>query len=445
MMFQHLRAQRAPFVLRRGRELRLGDELEHRDAYDSDARRYALMLLMEGAQAGQRSRGLYQLLAGSRKGMCSEDRAVIDRVIEILGATLPADEVLRVFLATKRARANHKHTRRAILRWVLDHPALEDMAAHRRPTLVDCLEHALGVDVARACAKRLAADTTGSPITEPYVQRNLLRYTNDTARARAIVPALFGRAPLPVARTADYRAPRGRLDRPDLELPKTVTATNRGDISATLVHLYRGGTDPELRRALDRFVDLAAAEVPRFGGKLALVLDASASTRGYGDREYCNIAQAVGLRLVLERCVRELTIVTVGGEGGELPVPAGASDLAMGVLEALGGDPDVVLVVTDGYENVYQGDLASVLEALPQAGVEVPVVIATGTFTWKDNLALRRVAHGTANVELWHQSDYRRVALTAFALARGEAGTTFMNDYLEQRLLELGAALPKET
>lgn len=435
MMLSHLRNQSAPFVLRRGNRLRLEDEAEHREAYRADARRYALSLLAEGVAHGQRARGLFQLLAGSRKGFSTELRDLLDRVVAILGAALPADEVLRVFLAVKRERANHKHTRRAILGWILDHPALEDMAARRRPALVDCIEHAAGVDVARACVNQLAGN---GRVDDAYVRRNLLRFGADEARSRMVLTALYRRGDLLRRSKADYRAERLVLDRIDDDArPTTVTATNRGDISATLVHLYRGGTDPALAEALDDYVLTEAAQMPRFEGRLALVLDASGSTRGYGEREYTNVAQAVALRLVLEQCVRELVCVTVGGDGAQRPRPQGATDLAMGVLDALSVDPDAVLVVTDGYENTFEGDLGDVLDALPGAGVDAPVIVALNKFTWKDNLTLRRPAHGTELVEMWNQRDFRSVALTAFTLARGEAGANFLNLYLERRLLRL--------
>ncbi|MEO1378695.1 MAG: VWA domain-containing protein, partial [Cyanobacteria bacterium J06635_10] len=57
----------------------------------------------------------------------------------------------------------------------------------------------------------------------------------------------------------------------------------RGDIAATLVHLYRGGKSDQLMEATEKYVKEAAAKLPHFDGTLALVFDASASTGSYGD------------------------------------------------------------------------------------------------------------------------------------------------------------------
>src|SRR5262249_55842288 len=118
------------------------------------------------------------------------------------------------------------------------------------------------------------------------------------------------------------------------ERPRTITATNRGDIAATLIHVYRGGSNAELEQALVRYVDDAAAKLPKFDGRVALVLDASASTQGYGEREFCCVSQSQALRLVLEKCAAEVKVFTVGGDGSNPPRPAGDTDLATAVLEA---------------------------------------------------------------------------------------------------------------
>ena len=87
------------------------------------------------------------------------------------------------------------------------------------------------------------------------------------------------------ATTADYRELHQNyieILNNQQERPKTVTATNRGDIAATLVHLYRGGQSEQLMEAVENYVKQAAAKLLRFDGTLALVFDASASTQSYG-------------------------------------------------------------------------------------------------------------------------------------------------------------------
>jgi hypothetical protein len=422
----HLRGGDEDFVVPRGASGPAWDDVEvHRDAFRRDPELYALGAVAERVRPGQRVRVLYQLLSASRAGLAADVRRTLDRTAALLACNLPSAKVLTVFLALRRARANHKHGRRFVLRWLLNHPAAEDLAGRRRRAVVDCLEHALGRDVARACAR--LADEAGTPA---YLRRNLLRYADEPDRARALLRALYGRGPMPAARQA-WRAVIA--PEPDAECVKTVTATNRGDISATLVHMYRGGATAALRQALERYVEQAAAPLPGYDGPLALVLDASASTRGYGEREFACIAQSQALRLVLERCCAELRVYTVGG-AGEPPRPEGETDLAAALLDALEGRPDLVAVVSDGYENHAGGDLARVVASLQAAGVRTPVVFCHSKFTAKDDLSLRRPAPQLPELAFWHQNDFSEVLWSLFTLASGDRRDEFVRRQLLRRL-----------
>ncbi|HMA36350.1 MAG TPA: VWA domain-containing protein [Chloroflexia bacterium] len=436
---EHLRAEDTPFTLRRSGAPVWADEAAHRAFYQGDPELYALAALVTGTPESQRLRILYQVLERSRTDLAAGERATLGRVTRLLLAVLPADQVLTVFLALRRARANHKHTAHAILGYILNHPQMEDLVRRRRPTVMDCLEHALGKNVARGAIRRLIE----TPDDRAYVQRTMLRFAHDPERGQAILPALYQRPATTMLARGDAaggypqtHAPyRDYLDRP-LERPKTVTPTNRGDIAATLVHLYRGGPSAELEAALEPYVVAAAARLPRFPARIGLVLDASASTRSYGEREFCCLAQSVALARILARNTAHLTIYPVGGRGA-LPPPEGPTDLAAPVLAALADDPDVVAIVSDGYENFYQGDLARVVATLPQAGVRIPVVFCHSKFTPLDDVSLRRPAPTLPELAFWHENDFEEVLIRLFTLARGPQGAASMREFLRNRLDQL--------
>ena len=52
--------------------------------------------------------------------------------------------------------------------------------------VVDCLEHALGKNVARACAKIVSINGD-----ETYLSQNLLRFVNDKQRVKSILQLLY--------------------------------------------------------------------------------------------------------------------------------------------------------------------------------------------------------------------------------------------------------------
>lgn len=296
--------------------------------------------------------------------------------------------------------------------------------------------------MARACGK-LLGQTVPDAKASAYLRRNLLRFATDPEQAATVVRYLYQRTAADrsaliafaaaVQASAQSRACRGVQVQAEAERPNTVTATNRGDIAATLVHLYRGGDSAALGQALERYVTQAAERLPHFAGTVALVLDASASTRGYGEREFACVSQSQAFRLVLERCCAKTHVFTVG-RGGELPQPDGVTNLADPLLDALETGADVVVIVSDGCENVFAGDLARVVATLPLAGVTTPVVYCHSQFTDKDDLALRRPAPTLPEVALWHQADFASVLWEIFSQAGNGRGEMFVREFLRGRL-----------
>ncbi|MGK7877337.1 MAG: VWA domain-containing protein [Xenococcaceae cyanobacterium] len=431
-LLEHLRTDNTPFILRRDRTPpKWHDAAVHQSAWEQNPQLYALLAVIETVQPWQKVRILFQLLQTSRAGMSKDSRRLLERVTALLLAILHPDQILTVFLALRRVRANHKHTARAILNYILNHPHFEDMAICRRPTVVDCLEHAMGKNVARACAKMLSESSTD----KQYLHRHLFRFARDPEWVKLILPFLY-KQETPQTGNGNYKLVHTRysekLEQHQLR-PKTVTATNRGDIAATLVHLYRGGKSHQLQQALNRYVEDAAEKLPKFKGQMALVLDASASSRSYGEREFCTLSQSVALQIVLEKCCENLQVHTVGGDGYP-PMPEGNTDLAVPLLDALESEPDLVAILSDGYENVYPGDLERVVEALPKAGVQTPVVFCHSKFTPSDDLTLRSPAPNLPQLEFWHQDDFEDLLLSIFSMVKGKDGEACLQEFLLKKL-----------
>ncbi|GAA4987205.1 hypothetical protein HD597_007465 [Nonomuraea thailandensis] len=432
-LLTHFRTHDVPLELSRGGEPVWDDAELHRSARLSDPEGYALLALVPGALPWQRARVLLETLAASQDGLGEATRATLAKVTRALMFGLPPAYAITALLALRRLRANHKHTTRAIVAFVLEHPDAAALIEARRPALADCLEHALGKATARACARLVsegvadkpAPPAAGSDAGSAYLRRSLLRFTQDPAVAITRLRALYGPGTYGALAPQEPPAP---LD-PVTEQPPIVTPTNRGDIAATLVHLYRGGPAAELRPALARYVARATRGLPRLAANVALVLDASGSMRGYGDREWAVMSQAMALRLVLSEVCERLTVIETGGTA---QAPAGSADLAGALLDALGTGPDLVMVVTDGYENHLPGDLARVAATLPRAGVTTPVVLCLAAFTRGDDLTLRDPAPGLPHRPFWHQDDL--AALLPWAFAHCGAGAEWIRTTMLTRL-----------
>lgn len=423
-LLQHFRTHNVPLVLARSGEPVWDDAELHRTAQLSDPEGYALLALVPGVLPWQRARALLRTLAATQDGLDERTRATLAKVTRALMFGLPPAYALTALLALRRLRANHKHVTRAVVAFVLEHPEADALIEARRPALVDCFEHALGKTTARACARLIAETAEATQATQAgetagitetakgdggrYLHRSLLRFTADPVLATKRLRALYAPGTYGVPAPQEPPAP---LD-PVREYPPIVTPTNRGDIAATLVHLYQGGPAAELGPALAGYVAAATCGLPRLDASVAMVLDTSGSMRGYGEREWAVMSQAVALRLVLAEVCDRFTVVETGGSER---APMGSADLACGLLDALGTGPDLVVVVTDGYENHLPGDLARVAATLPRAGVTTPVVRCLAAFTRGDDLTLRDPAPGLPGQAFWHQDDFAGLLAWMFA------------------------------
>jgi hypothetical protein len=439
-LIAHLESADEPLLVRRTGVLVWGDEERHAAGYVRDPCGYALLALAPGVRTWQRARILLQLLSVSWASLDPQLRATLSRVVRVLVLGLPASHVATVLLALRHRRANHKHVTRAALRLLAEHPQAEELMRTHRRVLLAVVEHALGKATARGAARALIEGGVAEQGPGPDLHRRLLRLAPDGAVAMARIRALYqGPASLDQGTASPHQgqaAPALAVpELVDLDLgvarPGTVTATNRGDVAATLVHLYRGGPAADLESALDGYVETAAARVASYPGTLAFVLDRSASMRGYGDREWALYSQAVALRMVLQRRCTKLVEVPVGGDGDR---PGGATDLAAGVLDAVAHGPDLVAVVSDGYENVYPGDLARVVATLPRVGIATPVVFCHSTFGHSDDLALRRAAPGLPQRAFWHEEDFAPLMLWLLAHSSSTNAEGALKDALMQRL-----------
>ena len=88
------------------------------------------------------------------------------------------------------------------------------------------------------------------------------------------------------------------------------------------------------------------------------------------------ISVALALRDVLTETAERSTIVTSDGRvapAAELIEPVGDTSLAASLVALLKREPDVVFVLTDGYENAPAGRFAEVIRSVRRMGVDTPI------------------------------------------------------------------------
>ena len=126
--------------------------------------------------------------------------------------------------------------------------------------------------------------------------------------------------------------------------------------------------------ALDQASRRALAAGPALGARrVRAVLDASFSSSGSSDRRRRPLAVALGVGRLLAAGARDYRGVWTSGATDDLTVrPEGQTNLADPLIDVLEDDPDLVVVVSDGFDNDPPGGAAEVVrvfrERIDRAG-----------------------------------------------------------------------------
>jgi hypothetical protein len=134
----------------------------------------------------------------------------------------------------------------------------------------------------------------------------------------------------------------------------------------SLAREQRKARRDELREALHRSAGRAArASGVRFG-RVACVLDRSASSQGSSEKRRRPLAVALAVSALLQAASERVTVHWTPSDDEPddlLVVPRGATDLVTPLLAALREQPDLLLVVSDGHDNDPPGCAGQVLAA----------------------------------------------------------------------------------
>lgn len=385
-----------------------------------DVRRTPLERLPEGAELhralGELAPRFYRHVPGDGDAHLSHRREALLRLLDagtpaaeladVLRAR-PAADLLRLFTVFVTRRVNRARARRLGLKLLLNHPELSALVATRRVALERLVRHLLGERAWSAVRRCL---TPGANGTSESLLRRLLWGHIAPERIESVREALCVLADVPVE-PYDALLRRRLAARADLGdgegLPRETLFGLRGtfhhDAPASKV---RALAAPPAERPADgpltahykavwngvagdatEPVGVASAQAP-LPGRVGIVLDLSASMASSGERAYHPAALGLALVRLLQARVEEVTVHPAGGTAR----PEGVADLATALIEAARARPEVVLVVTDGYDNCRAGDAGDVADGLRRLTPELLVFQVVPRFAPAEDLSRRRLA-----------------------------------------------------
>jgi len=396
----------------------------HQELFALDRGVYTASLLLPGVNDYSRQIGIARLLRqkDSGDGLLSTDgeAAVMAALVE----SLPPQRMLKLFGMLREARVNNARTRRLILATLLTAKNLEFWAVKYRRKLATALTHAWGrrtTSILRAILAKPA--TVRSEKEQQIVRQHIDRYVDVANRDRIYECVRFvlgDETDLTLPRLAAYRDAKHNFARGE-KLPYEVmeglrsrfhTAKSSDDVLQLTkrqltegqkfgmqrkakqadvkvefdpakydavrlyIYAYEMGLTEAIRSELKRKAERVAARLPITFGHAGILVDVSASMAGHDTQRLRPISVALAMRDLLVEMSDQATIFTSNGRLApqcELAAPAGDTSLAMGLVQLLKQEPDIVFVLTDGYENAPAGRFAEVVRAVRRMGVRTPI------------------------------------------------------------------------
>jgi hypothetical protein len=475
---------------------------EHAGAVDlhgalcESAPEFYMYLLADPATEVSHKREIFVNLLGHGAAQGIE-RAHILAVLRLL----PVDEALKVIGVVRDLRINRSRARELVLAFLLGHEQFPVLAAIKRQRLAHLLKHVLGERTWSAIKHALASTTPeGEAFLQREVLR--YAWNGDVARTREVLCFLTGvpfNATHPdltksLAARQDLEQGKGLPDQTLLgirgifqkrvpvgqvrRLSATVSETAHAD--GPLTTLYKedfltrpavtvpstdGGTEqtdgpfaqafkvfkalfgqPVAGKSQEAFgldvseqIQQAAESLPRIEGRIAVVLDLSASMVSSGERLYHPVALALALTCLLQTCVRDVLLYQAGdvtaSKKEALPLPQGAADLATAMIEAARQQPQAILVITDGYENRRQGDAGQVARGLRQLGLAFPVYQVVPLFAATEKLSQRRLGEEMPVVAIAHEDGVRELLMRVLLTTESEYVSASEMEQLQQLLI----------
>lgn len=398
--------------------------LVHRELFEMERGVYTAALMLPGLTDFSRQTGIVRLLSTpqSFEGWMSakQEGAAICKLSQML----PTQRMLKMFGTLRKERINNARTRRLILSSILNADKLEFWAVKYRRKLETALVHTWGRRIASIMRTVIAKRTDERTEKErQIIQRHLGRFVDqdNIARVEQCVRFILGdENGLSLRRLVAYRDAkrdlasgralpfetleglRSRFHRDKtsaevLELTKSQLTTGQKiglqrkaqaadvevefdpadyDTVRLYVYAYEMGMSDAIREELVRKARATAARLPVRFEHVGILLDVSESMLGHATQARRPISVALALRDVLAETAAQSTIVMSDGQMGsttELREPAGDTSLASGLIALLKRSPDVVFVLTDGYENAPAGRFGEVVRAVRQIGVDTPI------------------------------------------------------------------------
>lgn len=400
----------------------------HKDLYSIDRGIYTAALMMPGHTDNTIVTGVENLLSnqpGHTESMLEFDAET--KAIALVLSRVSIPRVLKLFVKMKEDRVNNARTRRVILLTLFGTDKLPFWSIKYKRKMGEILEHAWNKRMSGIIRNIVNGRTSIEKRTsltrkeQGILRDHIGRYAKDVGIAYESVAFIFGLnypfkhelfksyieaktditkgSKLPSEVLEGIRSTHHKdtvtpaevleLTKKNLsgrQAMKVQESAKRKDVKVefdamkqNVVDLYLyayklGELTGDIREALQRKAKSAAKSSVFQYNKLAIVFDATESSRGDKTQPLRPMAIAMSVRDMLLNIGEEQHLFYCGGKrDGDLVHPMGETNLARPFIDALKKDPDAIVIISDGYENAPAGRLAEVIRGARKIGINIPI------------------------------------------------------------------------
>lgn len=295
-------------------------------------------------------------------------RALEGALVQVALRLLPAPRALDALDGLRRARVNNRRVRAVIRDYLAGRPDPDFDAVKYRGRI-----RALAAHAHLWSSPERARFLFGDPAKGPAFESPIF----DAFRRAHFEEEAIYQLPYTVAEgfAARHRVPRARflaraqdgmtraerarmqaaLQRTDAEHEVDYSTATLAQLASVVVNLPVEAR-VEARELWQDRLHAAARRTLRSAplalGRVALVLDRSRSMQGSAEKRRRPLAVALAVETLVRAAARSCEVFwTAPVEHSVLATPYGGSDLARPLIEALRTDPEVVLIVSDGFDN----------------------------------------------------------------------------------------------
>jgi hypothetical protein len=384
-----------------------------------------------------------------------EDRREEGALIAATLRALPPPRAYRVLELVRSRRINNRRTRAIVREYLAGRPDLDFDAVKYRSKLRSAVVHGhlklegeRGPFLFHGWRKRVFT----SPLLEKFRQAHYaqealfeLPFTvaEGLAHKHGIPRAVFLERIEPRLTQAERLRLQGAAERAD----GVALSVELGRMPLTKLALYALSLEPKVRQerraelhaALEQATARTLSRAPVALGRVAAVLDNSYSSSGSSEKRRRPLAVALASHYLLSAVAREYRALWCSPVEEPLFVQArGQTDLATPLLDALEWRPDLVIVVSDGYDNGPVNALAEltrVFRTRLDPGRRTSIIHANPVFD-SELFAPRGLGAHVPTVGVRDAEDLPTV-LGFARFAEGAAPLSELEDYLAARVRRL--------